>query len=186
MIPETVIGSEYTENRNACNSEIPVCVIAPALRLGHPVEVLTTVELIARLEERGIRNADIARALGVSPSRVTEMKKGERAIKLDEAAKLVAEFGLESGSSQKVPPLPAPVAALIVQHVAKSLGSPLEEGSSQLQALSEDLRAFAEYVSDPVVRERIDLAMAFFQAMRLRNPSPQEADSQGTETHSAK
>jgi transcriptional regulator with XRE-family HTH domain len=176
MIPETVIGSEYTGNRNVCNSDVPACVIAPPLWLSHPVVVLTTVELIARLDERGIRNADIARALKVSPSRVTEIKKGERAIKLDEAAKLVVEFDLESGSSQKVPPLPGRIARLIVLYIAAELDHDSEENRERIEELSEDVRAFAEFVADPRVRESAEAAEAFFQAMRLRRPTPARAD----------
>jgi predicted transcriptional regulator len=176
MIPETVIGPEYTGNRNVCNSELPDYVIASPLRVSHPRAVLTTAELIERLEERGIRNADIARALRVSPSRVTEMKKGERAIKLDEAAKLVAEFDLESVSFQKVPPLPGRISRLIVLYIAAELGHDAEENRAQIEELSEDVRAFAEFVADPRVRESAEAAEAFFQAMRLRRPTPARAD----------
>jgi hypothetical protein len=186
MIADTVICNTISENRNSMQAAIAKGVIAPWWPLSQSGGVLTTAELLARLTERGIRNSDIARALGVHPSRVTEMFKGARGIKLDEAAKLVSEFALESPPSQRVSPLPAPVAALIVQHVALQLGHPLEEGSSQLQALSEDIRAFAEFVTDPKVRESIDLAMAFFQAMRLRRPLSEEEAKQGTDSLTAK
>lgn len=186
MIADTVMPESNSENRNAPQAEIAEVVIAPLNWFSQSEVVLTTAELLARLTERGIKNKAIAEALGVHPSRVTEMFKGERSIKLDEAAKLVSEFGLESPPSQKVPALPAPVAALIVQHVALQLGRPLEEGSSQLQALSEDIRAFAEFVTDPKVRESIDLAMAFFQAMRLRRPISGAEEKQGTDPQSAK
>lgn len=176
MIPETVMEPEYTGNRNVCNSEMPDCVIAPPLWFSHPRVVLTTAELIARLEERGIRNAEIARTLGVSPSRVTEMKKGERAIKLDEAAKLAAEFDLESLPSQRVPPLPGRISRLIVLYIAAELGHDAEENREQIEELSEDVRAFAEFVADPRVRESAEAAEAFFQAMRLRRPTPVRAD----------
>jgi transcriptional regulator with XRE-family HTH domain len=134
--------------------------------------VLTTKELLARLREKKVKNADIARALGVTPSRVTEMFDGTRALKLDEAAKLSEAFDLEPPPSPQVPALPAPVSQLIVQHIARELGRPLAQDAPQLLELTEDLRAFSEFVTDPKVRESIDLAMAFFQAMRLRRPAP--------------
>jgi hypothetical protein len=185
MIADAVMSGSISENRNSTQAEFAERVIASLSPCVHARGVLTTAELLARLTERGIRNSDIARALGVHPSRVTEMFKGDRTIKLDEAAKLVAEFGLESEPSPRVSPLPGPVSALLVQHIASSLGRPLEEGSPQLQALTEDIRAFAEFVTDPKVRESIDLAMAFFQAMRLRRPLSEEEARQGTDSLSA-
>jgi hypothetical protein len=135
--------------------------------------VLTTKELLARLRENKIKNADIARALNVTPSRVTEMFDGTRALKLDEAAKLAAAFDLEPEQSPAVSPLPAPVSQLIVQHIARELGRPLAPDAPQARELAEDLRAFAEFVTDPKARESIDLATAFFQALRLRRPAPE-------------
>ena len=176
----------YTENRNECKPDISDCVIYGDQPLSQLRVVLTTQELLRRLADRGVKNADIARALNITPSRVTEMHKGLRAIKLDEAAKLVEKFDLESEPSQRVSPLPAPVAQLLVEHVALQLGHSLAPDSQLLAELSEDLRAFAEFVSDPKVRGSIDLAMAFFQALRLRRPGSSEAYPAGSRTHSAK
>jgi hypothetical protein len=136
--------------------------------------VLTTVELLEQLNEKGVKNADIARALDVAPSRVTELKKGERALKLDEAAKLVEQFSLElPPGSQRVSPLPAPISRLIVRYIAAELACPVEE--PRLLEIAEDVRAFAEYVTDPKVRGSIDLQAAFFDVMRLRR-TPSEED----------
>jgi hypothetical protein len=174
MMPETVMNSGYTENRKACNSELPVSVIYRPERFNQLGGVLTTKELLARLRDRKVKNADIARALSLTPSRVTEMFDGKRALKLDEAVKLSEAFDLEPEPSPQVPALPGPVSQLIVQHIARELGRPLAQDAPQLRELSEDLRAFSEFVTDPKVRESIDLAMAFFQAMRLRRPAPEE------------
>ena len=170
-----------TDFRNVCNSELAVCVIYPESCMGQRSRVLTTRELLERLEQRGIKNHQVAKALGVSPSRVTEMRKGERAIKLDEAAKLVAEFQLEEQQTQRVSPLPAPTARLVVAYVAAELGleavNPL-----QVQEIAEDVRAFAEFVSDPAVRESLSAAETFFQAMRLRRPRLEPAAPPGTDS----
>jgi hypothetical protein len=174
MMFETVITGDYTENRKLCNSRLPVSVIYPTERLRQACGVLTTKELLARLRDRGAKNADIARALSVAPSRVTEMYDGTRALKLDEAVKLVEVFALEQEPGPPVPALPAPVSQLIVLHIARELGRPLKPDAPQLQELAEDLRAFSEFVTDPKVRESIDLAMAFFQALRLRRRAPEE------------
>jgi hypothetical protein len=176
MIAETVINHGYNENRKLCKGHVPVSVIYRPERFFQLRAVLTTKELLARLRDRGIKNADVARALKIAPSRVTDLFDGTRALKLDEAVKLAAAFDLEQQPSQRVSPLPAPVSQLIVQHIAQELGRPLGPDAPQLRELAEDLRAFAEFVTDPEVRESIDLAMAFFQALRLRRPAPAEAN----------
>lgn len=154
------------ENRNNVQAAFTESVIADESPMLQSTGVLTTVELLNRLTERGVKNADIARALNVAPSRITEMRKGERAIKLDEAAKLVAEFSLESPQAQRVPPLPAPVARLIVRYIVEELQCQVPE--QHLIDIAEDIRAFAEFVADPQARGSIELAETFFQAMRLR------------------
>jgi transcriptional regulator with XRE-family HTH domain len=174
MMSGTVINRCYTENRNAASGYVPISVIYPPERLPQGSVVLTTKELLARLREKGIKNADIARALGLTPSRVTEMYDGTRALKLDEAVKLAEAFELEPEQAPPVPPLPGPVSQLIVQHIARELGRPLKQDAPQLQELAEDLRAFSVFVTDPTVRESIDLAMTFFQALRLRRLTPEE------------
>jgi hypothetical protein len=170
-----VICGLDTENRKGSQAPISDYVISGSYRFGQTAVVLTTVELLSRLEEKGVKNADIARALNVTPSRITEMKKGERAIKLDEAAKLVARFDLESPPAQRVAPIPAPVSRLIVRYVAEELGCRAEE--NHLQDIAEDVRAFAEFVADPSARGSIEMAEMFFQAMRLRR-STVEAEGQ--------
>jgi hypothetical protein len=170
-----------TENRNSLQAQFAECVIYVARAVLHPRSVLTTVELLKRLEERGIANKQIADALNLSPSRVTEMYKGERAIKLDEAAKLVSVFGLESEpGSEKASVLPGPVSRLVVRYIAASLGV-AEPDPVLLQELAEDIRAFAEFVSDPKVRDSLVAAEAFFAAMRLRRSSPQEEGQRRTD-----
>jgi hypothetical protein len=168
----TVIDTGYTEYRKPCKRILPLSVIYRPERFTQQGGVLTTKELLARLREKKVKNADIARALNITPSRVTEMFDGTRALKLDEAAKLSEAFDLEPPPTPQVPALPGPVSQLIVQHIARELGRPLAQDAPQLRELSEDLRAFSEFVTDPKVRESIDLAMAFFQAMRLRRPAP--------------
>jgi hypothetical protein len=165
------MGSNIPEIGSHASPNLPLSVIYGAKGFRHLRVVLTTKELLARLRDRSVKNADIARALSVTPSRVTEMYDGTRALKLDEAVKLVEAFGLEQEPSPREAPIPAQVSQLIVQHIARELGRPLNEDAPQLQELAEDLRAFSEFVTDPAVRESIDLATAFFQAMRLRRPT---------------
>jgi hypothetical protein len=143
--------------------------------------VLDTDQLLARLEEKGVRNVDIARALGLPDSRVPEIKRKERALKLDEAVKLVRAFGLEQG--QTVAPLPPAVSRLVVRYVAESLGASPED--EHLADLAEDLRAFSEFVADPKVRRSLEAAESFFQAMRLRRPRAEREAAPQSDPHRA-
>ena len=135
-----------------------------------------TDELLARLEAKKVRNVDIARALGLPDSRVPEIRDRRRALKLDEAVKLVRAFGLEQEVT--VSPLPAPILRLVVQYVAAALGVAQERTQGRVEDLTEDLRAFAEFVADPKVRRSLDAAEAFFRAMELRRPSAESAARQ--------
>lgn len=177
MISETVTQPALPKNGSLGNSQLPLCVVYGPTVNRQPGRVITTKELLGRLRDKGVKNVEIARTLGITASRVTELYDGMRALKLDEAAKLVDAFDLEDeqSSSRRVSPLPPPVSRLVVQHIAAELGRPLEEESQQLADLGEDLRAFAEFVTDPKVRESIELAATFFQALRLRRPEPARA-----------
>lgn len=134
------------------------------LTIGHAGEVLDTDELLARLKARGVKNVEIAKALGLPDSRVPEIRRKERALKLDEAVKLVRAFGLEQDF--RADPLPASIVRLVVQYVASELG--VRPSNQQLEELSRDVRAFSEFAGDPRVRRSAEAAEAFFQAMRLR------------------
>lgn len=130
------------------------------------VGVLDTDELLSRLEARGVRNVDIARVLGLPDSRVPEIRTKRRALKLDEGAKLVRAFELEQ--DHRASPLQASVVRLLVQYIASELRADIDEPA--IHELSEDVRAFAEFVADPKVRSSVEAAETFFRAMRLRRP----------------
>lgn len=127
-----------------------------------------TDELLARLDQKGVRNIDIARALGLPDSRVPEIKRKDRALKLDEAVKLVRAFGLEQ--DQAVVALSPAVLRLVVRYIAMELDAPLEGKEARLEELTADLRAFSAFVADPKVRSSVEASEGFFQAMRLRRP----------------
>jgi hypothetical protein len=128
--------------------------------------VLDTDQILAALDEKGVRNVDIARTLGLPDSRIPEIKRKERKLSLDEGVKLARAFELEPG--QAVQPLPPAVSRLVVRYVAEELGAAPDD--SRLEELSEDLRAFSEFVADPKVRRSLEAAESFFQAMRFRRP----------------
>lgn len=73
-------------------------VIDGALRFPHGVPMVThdeiLAELLARLADKRVKGADIARLLGIPPSRVTDIKNGGRRIQQDEMPVLAEFFGM--------------------------------------------------------------------------------------------
>jgi plasmid maintenance system antidote protein VapI len=138
-----------------------------------------TDELLARLKEKGVKNIEIARALDLPDSRVPEIYRKDRALKLDEAVKLVRAFRLEQ--DQAIVPLQPQVLRLLVRYMAMQLGASLAEDDPRMEELTADIRAFSAFVADPKIRRSIEAAEGFFEAMRLRRPdngskAPQESD----------
>ena len=153
------------------------CVVAPSYALRQPRTMLTTDELLARLEQKKIRNVDIARALGLPDSRVPEIRKKTRKLSLDEGARLAQVFALE-----QTPPassLPPSIARLVVRYIATELRAAQDE--ARLEEIAEDVRAFSAFVADPNIRSSVAAAETFFQAMRLRRPRPEEEARSGTD-----
>lgn len=133
--------------------------------------VLDTDELLARLKERGVRNVDIARALDLPDSRVPEIRDKRRALKLDEAAKLVRAFSLEQDAPAI--PLHPQMLRLVVRYVAAALGVPVPRLEADLEELTEVLRSFSIFVADPKIRQSPETVEAFFRAMEPRHPRPE-------------
>ena len=150
-------------------------VVEAAYGLRQPERMLDTDELLKRLDEKQVRNVDIARALGLPDSRIPEIKRKERRLSLDEGAKLVQAFELEP--AERAPPLPNQILRLVVRYVAEQLGANPEE--DQLEELTRDVRAFGEFVADPKVRRSVEAAEGFFHALRLRRPEPEPVGQPG-------
>lgn len=176
MMSDAVIPHGYDMSRfksiAPTNSVVDIMSLVPQAGL-----VLDTDELLARLEARGVRNIEIAKALGLPDSRVPEIRQKRRRLSLDEGAKLARTFALEP--DQALEPLPASIVRLIVRYLAQELQASAPEG--QLHELTEDVRAFALFAADPKVRTNVEAVETFFQAMRFRRPkdeskTPSESD----------
>jgi hypothetical protein len=157
------------------------CGVAASYGLRQSCGMLDTDELLARLADKGIRNVDIARVLELPDSRVPEIKRKDRRLTLDEGAKLVRAFELEQENRRT--PIPVATLRLIVRYVAEEVGIRPED--QQVQELSEDLRAFSEFVADPKVFRSMESAEAFFQALRFRRPKSAEEARPKTDPHRA-
>jgi hypothetical protein len=103
--------TSVTENRNCPQATFPQSVIYLTDVNGHSNWVMGKGALLALMRERDIRNKDIAAALKLSPSRITELYNGGRDLSLDEAVTLVERFGLDQPPSPQQAPAP-PVSAL--------------------------------------------------------------------------
>lgn len=188
MISETVmVENSVTENRNTTQAVVPESAVYPELLRGHVINMMKTGEilglLLAKVNAKEITKTEIAEAAGIGKSRVSELfgSGTGRNLSHDEAVKLVERFQLESPPAQKVSPVPGPIARLVVLYVAQELGIHLEERPDQLEELAEDVRAFAEYVADPQVRESLDAAEHFFRAIRVRRPGAREVSRPETD-----
>lgn len=166
MICETVMAQRFTKNVNFVKRDVAPSVMDSANYFGKADGVLNTKELLALLEARGVKNREIARALGINDSRVTEIKKGTRQVKLDEAATLVRAFGLQQ---DRLAPVHPRMSRLLVQYVAGAVGRKLDPESPQMRELVADIEAFSRFVADPQVRDSVEAAEAFFRAMHLRS-----------------
>jgi len=158
-------------------------VVALSYALRQSAGVLDTDELLDRLKEKGVRNVDIARVLGLPDSRIPGIRRKDRKLTLDEGAKLARAFGLEP--SPEAMPLPAPILRLAVRYMAAELGHSPEEDDRQLEELIADIQAFSEFVSDPKVRRSVQAAEGFFQAMRLRRRASDAKAPSGSDPHHA-
>lgn len=161
MMLATVIAPSYASRRH-CQEPATIYGVESYVANRHSVDVLDTRELLARLEAVKARNVDMARVLNLPDSRIAEIRKGRRALKLDEAAKLVSHYNLEE---RPVSPVSRPVARLVVLHLARSLGADISD--SQVGELAEDLRAFSAFASDPRVRESVESAESFLQGLQV-------------------
>jgi hypothetical protein len=165
MICEAVMAPMLRKSQHKSTANLANCVMDARDAFVQPARVLDSRQLLARLAERGVKNADIARTLKIDPARVTEMRKGQRRLLLDEAVRLVQTFGLES---DQVAPIHPAIPQLIARHIVRTLGLELEPQDPRLQELVADLSAFSRFVRDPQVRESLEAAEAFFRAMDLR------------------
>lgn len=146
-------------------------VVARFAGEGQALGVLNRTELLALLNEKveakKIKNADIARVLGLPSSRIPGLLRGERRIYFDEAVKLVEAFELEPAQLGAF--LPHSVYRLVAAHVAECVGA--EPGDELLDELAADLGAFSRFAADPQVRESIEQTETFLRAVRMRRQS---------------
>ena len=128
--------------------------------------IVNTRQLLDELEERGVRNVDIAHALKLSQTRASEIRKGDRRLMFDEGMRLIEEFGLQEKSGQ----ISSQVAVLAVAHIAGTLG--MEIDGTRLSDLAGDLQALIAFAADPRVSS--DALEAFSRGLLVRRQLPAE------------
>jgi hypothetical protein len=107
----------------------------------------------------------MARVLNLGDSRIAEIFAGKRSVKLEEAAKLVAAFGLEETPAISSQDALAP----LIKHIAEVLGRPLSDADERLERLKADVKAFAEFQSDLDMRSSPAAIDGFFRGLRARS-----------------
>lgn len=135
--------------------------------------MLNTDELLAALKRAGVRNVDIARALGLTETRASEIRRGKRRLTYDEGAKLIETFKLLERPI--VTPLTIPTARLAVLHLLNSLG--VEASEDEVAELAADLKAFSAFVADPQVQDALERAEGFLEGIRHRKRALEETAS---------
>jgi hypothetical protein len=98
--------------------------------------------------------------------RITELYKGERRLKLDEAQALVSHYRL-----QEVGGLAEPVARLAVLHVAESLGARIPADDPRLEEIALDLKELSEFAARPEVRQEVAQVSGFLAGRKTKLPN---------------
>jgi hypothetical protein len=151
--------------------------------------MVTAAELLAALEQRGVSKADIARALGIGPARVTEMyqaaglaetkrvgdKPPTRRLLWDEGYELIKRFGLKVDPDRPIE-LPRAIAKLAILAVASALDVRLDPDDPRLPEIALDFQSFLRFVADPQVREDAARVQGFLDALRMVRQGKPEYD----------
>ena len=140
-----------------------MCVVDEPFRSPHKNGMLGKKELLAALEARGVRKAEISRALGLPSSRIAEMYSDKRGVSVDEAKRLVEVFGLESPA---VPPISEQTARLLILHVANKIGAALERDDAMVEELALDFQAFSTFARDHLPPPTEEATSGFLYARR--------------------
>lgn len=150
--------------------------------------VLTTLEIIERLEAKGVTNAEIARLLKIAPSRVKGIKdlargnvqvnhtgkpRGEsRNLRHEEAVKLVHHYGIEDVPRLPPSPLTIRAARVFVGWLARQMGAELSD--ELLATLAGDLAGYVAFAALPEHRDAIRDLENNLQAAELRRLAQEE------------
>lgn len=142
--------------------------------------MIGTDDILSRLEqllESGkIQKKDIAGVMKISPQRIASLFAGERKLSLDEAQRLVEEFGLEDPGELISAIATIPVLAMLVRYVLAELAPGVVPEMSRIEDTAQACAAFLRYAADPQVSGNIEMAAAFFLARKaMDRETPQAA-----------
>jgi hypothetical protein len=124
--------------------------------------MFSTAQLLEALDAKlghgkGVAISDCLKINSASASRLVN---GERSLKLDEAKKLVEQFGLQA-PQPKVGPISPEVMRLLLLHVARSLGLTLRPDDPKIDEVARDLRMVLSLAPDSSVLQSEDAAKGF-------------------------
>jgi transcriptional regulator with XRE-family HTH domain len=152
------------------------CVILPIEYLPNMRQIARVIDsdtLLRKLLDAGITQAKIARVLRVDPSQISQLYKGKRQIKLDEAKKLVEEFDLDGADA--APPINEQTARLLILHMANRLGSPLLPTDDLVQELALDFQAFSKFARSHLPALSPEATTAFLAGISFDRQRPSKS-----------
>jgi transcriptional regulator with XRE-family HTH domain len=158
-----------------------ISVADGAISFDYAAGMLSSRELLDLLDARGVAQADMARALKLPSSRISEMYAGKRQVKQDEAKRLVEAFHVDEGAS--VPPISEQTARLLILHVANTLGQPLSPNDQLVQELALDFQAFSKFARAHLPAPSPEATAGFLYARRADRPAPKRATPRPHQNH---
>ena len=163
----------YDKRINSASGKT-ISVVDAFAAFNHSSKMLSARQLLDLLDARGIPQADMARALKLPSSRISEMYAGKRQLKLDEGKRLVEAFGVDE-QVQSVPPISEQTARLLILHVANTLGQPLSPEDDKVQELALDFQAFSKFARAHLPAPSPEATSGFLYARRENWPAPERA-----------
>lgn len=152
------------DNHTANASPNVISPIASDCDTLHSCSVIGSAELLAALKARNITQTAISRVLNVDPSQISQLYKGARQLKLDEAKRLVEAFDLDESSA--TPPISEQTARLLILHVADTFGIRLAASDSRVQELALDFQAFSKFARAHLPAPSPDATSGFLYGRR--------------------
>ncbi len=131
--------------------------------------------LMIALRERGVKQEEIARVLGIAQANVSKLynsvsKTGKpRKLSYDEGVALINAFGLDpQNDSAPIEPMSVPVARLAVQYVAQQLGVRIDPDDQRVEDLARDIQAYSELAAASQIGDNLDEARGWLRGRGSR------------------
>ena len=150
-------------------------VVASHRSRWHARTMLRQADILTELAARGIKQGEIADALGITRPNANKLfkpaaKTGKtRSLTFDEGVTLIERFGLDKPDDSPVEAMGVRAARLVVQYVAQQLGVKIDPDDGRVEDLAQDIRAYSEFVATAHVGDNQDRAQGWLDGRRSRS-----------------